>query len=116
MEWYRWSTLEEAEACLNYINGCGFFPHVGSSAKTGVAQPTKCKTTKWCDSVTECLDGKFGFQVMSQKFLDHMGIGSDEAKAEFIATFSPTIEEYDPAWFPVDEEIQSLIPVTEPTL
>ena len=65
MEWYRWDTLEAAQACLNYVNGHGKLPITGTNALTGEPAPDKQQTTKWVESVTECTDGKFGFERIS---------------------------------------------------
>jgi hypothetical protein len=104
MEWYRWDNLGMAQACLDTVNGDTRLPLTGHNSKTGeIALDDKCKTTKWCESVTECTDGKFGFPRVPQTWLDLLGVTAEES-AMFIAGFSPDIEEFDPAWIP-DEEL-----------
>jgi len=66
MEWYRWPVQAAAQAALDFINNHPALPHVGVNAKTGEPQPDKCKTAKWCDAVTECADGKFGFPRVTE--------------------------------------------------
>jgi hypothetical protein len=102
-EWYRWDTLEAAQACLNYLNNHPALPHVGRNAKTGLPAPDKCKTTKWCNEVTECTDGKFGFPRVTTQWLDALEISMEDRQA-FLDNFQPTIEEFDSAWIPVVEE------------
>jgi hypothetical protein len=102
-QWYRWDSLETAQACLDYLNNRPELPLVGKNAKTGKSEPNKTKTTKWCDSVTECTDGKFGFPKIPASFLDYLGIDEAE-RQQFLDTFQPTIEEFDSAWIPEVEE------------
>jgi hypothetical protein len=103
MEWYRFDTVEAAQACLDAVNNHPKLPHVGRNALSGKLQPDKCQTTKWCDSVTECLDGKFGFPRVTEKWLDILEV-SEEDRQAFLDAFNPSIEEYDPAWIPAREE------------
>ena len=98
-EWYRWNTEAEAQACLAYINAHPSLPLVGNNAKTHAAQPDKTQTTKWCNEVTACEDGKFGFPRVTQTYLDAVGVDSASAQ-QFLGTFQPTIEEFDSAWLP----------------
>jgi hypothetical protein len=106
MEWYRWNSLETAQACLNVINGDTRLPLTGNNSKTGeMALDDKCKTTKWCESVVECTDGKFGFPRVTQVWLDLLGVTAEES-AIFLATFNPDVEAFDSAWIPSrDEEL-----------
>jgi hypothetical protein len=108
MEWYRFDVESDAQAALDYINNHPALPHVGVNAATGEPQPDKCKTTKWCDSVTACTDGKFGFPRVSEKWLDVLGV-SEEDRAAYLAGFVTSkpggvVEEFNSDWIPVVEE------------
>jgi len=102
-EWYRWDTLAEAQACLNYVNNHPKLPVVGVNAATKKPAPDKQQTTQWASEVIECNDGKFGFPRVTTAWLDSLGITQEE-RDTFLATFNPTIEEFDPAWIPAAEE------------
>jgi len=104
MQWYRWDTLEEAQACLDYLNNRPELPIVGKNAKTGKPEYNKTKTTKWCDSVTQCLDGKFGFPRITEAWLDTLNISMEE-RQQFLTIFHPIIEEFDINWMPNQEDI-----------
>jgi hypothetical protein len=107
-EWYRWDNETDAQAALDYLNNHPALPHVGVNAKTGQPEPDKCQTTKWCDAVTACTDGKFGFPRVTTTWLDVLGI-SEEDRTAFLTAFVTSkpggvVEEFDPAWIPVVED------------
>lgn len=109
MEWYRWNNLEDAQEALDYINNRPELPHVGRNAATGEISPDKCQTIKWCDSVTECTDGKFGFPRISETWLDELGV-DETTRDQFITYFvtnkdGGVIEEFDPEWIANPTEV-----------
>lgn len=103
-EWYRWNDLATAQAALDAINANENLPLTGRNAKTGQLEPTKQKTTKWCDSVTACTDGKYGFPRIPEARMDSIGITQVERDA-WLTAFSPTIETFDRNWIPADPEV-----------
>jgi hypothetical protein len=107
MEWYRWNNEVDAQAALDFLNNHPSLPHVGKNAKTGELEPDKCKTTKWCNEVIACTDGKFGFQRVSIKWLDILEIPEEDRTAfvtAFVTDKGGEVESYDEAWIPVEDE------------
>lgn len=100
-QWYRWNSLEQAQACLDYLNSRPEMPLVGKNAKTKNPEPSKSKTTKWCESVTTCNDGKYGFPRIPTTLLEALNINSDDQQ-QFLETFNPTVEDFDFSWIPVE--------------
>jgi len=98
-DWYRWNTVEEAEACLNYLNSHDKLPIVGVNANSKEPAPEKQQTQKWAEAVTPCADGKFGFPRVTNKWLDDLNIPQSERDL-FMTTFNPTIEPFDESWIP----------------
>lgn len=100
-DWWRFETKEKAEAALKVINDNSKFPITGINAATRLPAPDKQKTERWAE-ITECIDGKFGFESVNTKMYDTLEISVSEQTA-FVTTHKPAVEEYDPAWFPQEE-------------
>jgi hypothetical protein len=104
LDWYRWSTIEDAQSALDYLNNHPALPHVGRNAGTGELATDKCVTNKWCPMVTECTDGKYGFPRVSEAWLDALEIQEEHRQAfldVYVTGKGGVIEEFDPAWLPV---------------
>lgn len=102
MEYYVWDTEAQAQAALDFINNSGWFPIVSKNAYTGLPAYDKQKTVKWADAPLQRLDNKWCFQRIPAVRMDALNVPADDRQA-FLDAFQPTIEEYDPAWFPVEE-------------
>jgi hypothetical protein len=91
-----------ATSALTAINESGWFPITGNNAKTGKPAPDKAKTTKWCSSVQERVDGKWVFPRIPDAILDAINVSEAERKGWW-DTFTPDVESYQSDWFPVPE-------------
>ena len=102
-EYYVWDTESEAQTALDYINASGWFPIVGVNAATGDPQPDKQQTILWAAEVLQRVtDNKWCFPRIPEARLDAIGVPAEDRQA-FLDTFNPSIEEYDPSWFPTEE-------------
>lgn len=107
MDWYRWPNQADAQAALDSVNDSPLLPHVGRNAATGKPMPHKTQTTKWCESITEFIDGKWGFPRITTAWLDEINLPQDERDnwvAFYLTSKGGTIDEFDPAWFPEPED------------
>jgi hypothetical protein len=75
-------------------------PIVGVNAKTGLPEPNKAKTERWAVP-QERLDGKWVFPIIPDAIASQYPA---EVASAFNTNFPNTREEYDQAWFPVEEE------------
>lgn len=69
MEYYVYTTLEEANAALIYIDS--FLPVVG--LKDGVPAPLCAQTVAWIDEPLIMLSGEYAIPRISQDRLDNAG-------------------------------------------
>ena len=95
-KWYRFKTKAEAEACLNFINGNSKLPITGRNSKTGELAESKTKTLKWAE-IYDCKDGKFGFPVLKQWYINALMISLVDI-TQLETTYKPAIEEYSNDW------------------
>ena len=102
-DYYVWTVEAVAVAALDAINTAGWFPITGVNAKTKQPSPDKAKTTKWASEVQATADGKFVFPRIPNTIMDAAQVPEEERKGWWDA-FQPDVEQYDPNWFPPDEE------------
>jgi hypothetical protein len=96
MEWYVFTTQEQAQDALDYVNSFPVFPIVGERA--GAPDPSAQLTTCWCESLRQRVDGKWCFPRIPSERLDLMGV-SMEQRLHFFQTFNPVVEEEQPYWW-----------------
>jgi hypothetical protein len=101
MEYYVFATQEQAQACIDYINGTPWFPIV--SKRNGVPDPTAQKTTCWCKDAAETVSGEWAVPRIPTIRLDAIGVPQEDRDA-FMAVFGQDIRELTSSDFPVIEE------------
>jgi len=101
--WYRWHDEQRvtAQAALDYLNSNPSLPIV--PLVDGTPDPNAQPIVEWASALVQCVDSHVGFARLNDELLDFLQI-SEEQRQLFIDTFNPTIEEFDRAWLPVDEE------------
>ena len=90
MEYYVFETKNEAESCIDAINGSGWFPIIGK--RNGVPDPTAQATTCWVESATEMTSGEWAIPRIPESRLDGMGVLQENRDA-FLASFGQDIRE-----------------------
>ena len=90
-------TSQEAVRALDYIKNANNFPLEGICASSKVKKPSSQKTVAFSYQRQRITDNKWVFPYPCD-CLD------SEKKNEFSSGFSYSIEEYDPLWFPQEDQ------------
>jgi hypothetical protein len=98
MEHYVFTTEQEANACLAYINGTPWFPIVGSV--NGTPRPDCQKTERWMEAPRELVSGEWAVVRIPEARLDALNV-PHTARAQFIQTFGQDIRVLEPVDFVV---------------
>jgi len=97
------ATEPEAQAALDEINNSpAWFPIVG--LVNGVPAPENCQTTRWCESLSETLDGRFVFPCIPMERLTALGVSQEEI-GQWVADHSVTWIDIPTEEFPATEDL-----------
>ena len=88
MEYYVFITQNEAQVCIDAINGSGYFPITGNCC--GVAAPDKQKTTNWIDTPREMTTGSYAVPRIPDKSLNALKVTQDN-RDDFLAEYGQDI-------------------------
>ena len=100
-EYYCFPDQAGATACLNTINGSGWFPIVGSVQ--GQPAPQNQQTTQWAAAPLEMASGEWCVERVPESLLDQAGVPQAERDA-FLAAFGQDIRTLTESDFPEPEE------------
>ena len=99
--YYVFPTQKEAQACLDFINGSGWFPIVGQ--RNGVPDKTAQATVSWGKSPIEMLSGEWAVPYIPKARAEFLQIPQAEIDS-FLATYAKDFRELSADAFPVVEE------------
>ena len=102
MEYYVFSTEQDAQDCINYINSTPWFPIVG--CVNGIPVPDSQQTTSWCDVPVEMLSGDWAVPRIPESRLDSIGVPQVD-RDSFLAVYGQDIRDLCSSDFPVEEEL-----------
>ena len=99
-KYYVFETEELAIGAEAYICQIAQTPITGKNAKTGKLEPNKAKTERWAIP-QQRLDGKWVFPQVPDATTAKFPL---DVAIAFNTNYPNVKEEYDSAWFPVEEE------------
>ena len=99
MLYYVFEDKQTAIDAENYISTIGGVPITGVNAATGELEPNAIKTERWA-TPRERIDGKWCFPYVGD---DRVSQYPSDVADYFETTFPNVKEEYDSAWFPVED-------------
>jgi hypothetical protein len=100
-KYYVFDDEATADGAQAYICAVAQTPITGRNAKTGKLEPNKAKTERWAVP-QQRLDGKWVFPIIPYEIAITF---PPEVSDNFNTNYPNVKEEYDNAWFPVEEEI-----------
>lgn len=99
--YYVFDDEQTALGAEAYITQVGGAPIVGRNFATGQPEPDKTKTERWAIPQQRVTDGKWVFPIVPQEIAEQY---PPEVSAAFNTNYPNVKEEFDPLWFPEEDE------------